>query len=164
MESSFPNPSSRRSDRSQVGILLISGAVIYLLYKVFVGGMPPDGGARMDWKPYSSEALEQARLEAKPVMIDFYADWCGPCHLLDRAVFSQPEVADASRAWVCLRVDATHQNDPSVRPLLEAYFIQAFPSVLFFGKDGQERRILRLMGVESKERFLGRMRAVTGEE
>ena len=57
-------------------------------------------------KPFA-ELLKKARAENKPLMIDMYAVWCGPCKLMDRTTFSDPAVGDwAKRNVIPVKIDA----------------------------------------------------------
>jgi len=109
----------------------------------------PDSGAtsggRIDWRPYSEEALEQARTDGRPVVIDFFADWCVACKELDRVSFSDMRVAGASRGFVMLRADMTETNTLKASALTYRYKIFGFPTIVFLGPDGQEREELRIM-------------------
>jgi thiol:disulfide interchange protein len=44
------------------------------------------------WKPYSKQAIKDSVAQHKPIVIDFFADWCPNCHDLDEQVFSLPEI------------------------------------------------------------------------
>jgi thiol:disulfide interchange protein DsbD len=121
---------------------------------------PPRPEAEMDWEPFSQEAVERAALEKKPVIIDFYADWCPPCRELDSRVFTREKVVEALEPFVKLRADFTDQNSPVNAAISQQYSVVALPTVVFIGSDGDERRSLRLMGYEPPSKFLGRLRAV----
>jgi len=122
--------------------------------------VPPKPETEMPWEPYSVAALERAAARGQPVMIDFYADWCGPCHDLDRRVFGREEVVRAAGRFVKLRADLTDQDSRESALILERHGIIAFPTVVFIGSDGKEQTSLRLLGLETSVRFLARLRAV----
>jgi len=65
--------------------------------------------------------------------VDFFATWCKPCQLLDEEVFSRSEVADASRDYVCVKVDGDKYPD-----LREKLDVTGYPTVLFLSPDQTE--------------------------
>jgi len=122
--------------------------------------LPPRAGAEMEWEPYSLAALEKAAADGRPVMIDFFAEWCGPCHDLDRRVFGNKEVVQAAERFVRVRADLTDQTSTANAVIAERHGVMAFPTVVLIGSDGQERRSMRLVGVEPAGKFLARLRAI----
>jgi thiol:disulfide interchange protein DsbD len=90
-------------------------------------------------------ALREARLEGRPVMLDFYADWCVSCKELERDTFADAQVQAALSDAVLLRTDVT-RNDTADQALLERFGLFGPPAVLFFGADGVERSQFRVVG------------------
>jgi thiol:disulfide interchange protein DsbD len=80
-----------------------------------------------------------AQAEGKPVMLDFYADWCTSCKEMERHTFSDPAVASALQGFVLLQADVT-ANDESDRELLNHFEIQGPPLIVFYRSDGEELR------------------------
>ena len=94
----------------------------------------------------------------RPVMLDFYADWCASCKELERETFTDPKVRAALAGMVALRADVT-ANDDADQALLKRFGIVGPPALLFFGPDGQERREYRIVGFLDAERFDAQLRS-----
>ncbi|HEY3175503.1 MAG TPA: cytochrome c biogenesis protein CcdA [Candidatus Polarisedimenticolia bacterium] len=122
--------------------------------------MPSSADAGMQWEPYGDEALGSAIASARPVIIDFTADWCLPCKELDHQTFANPEVVSASARFVRLKVDITGVSSDQVQALLKKYEVLGAPTLLFIGSDGLEHRELRLTGFEDAAGFLERMKQI----
>lgn len=99
------------------------------------------------------EATLQASLEGKPVMLDFYADWCVVCQELEEYTFTDPAVHQALEDFVLLKADVT-ANDEADRALLERYELFGPPAMLFFNADAEELRRYRLIGFIEAEAFV----------
>jgi thiol:disulfide interchange protein DsbD len=99
-----------------------------------------------------NQALAQASSENKPVMLDFYADWCVACHEMDDTTFSDHQVIAALKNIVILRANVT-DNDFENRALMQKYQVIAPPTILFFYK-GQELKDQRVIGKATPEEFL----------
>lgn len=89
--------------------------------------------------------LAVAQMQAKPVMLDFYADWCVSCKEMEKLTFADPGVRQALAGMVLLQADVT-ANDAQDQALLKHFGIFGPPSIIFFGADGAERRTRRLVG------------------
>lgn len=107
------------------------------------------GVAFSEGRPFA-EALKRARSEKKPLMVDTYAVWCGPCKQLDRMTFADPSVgAWAKKSVVAVKVDAEKGEG---RRLAQRYAVRAFPTILFLSPDGNE--LDRIQGVFGPEDFV----------
>jgi thiol:disulfide interchange protein DsbD len=104
--------------------------------------------------------LDRAGRSARPVMLDFYADWCIECVRMEAATFPDPDVHAALREVVLLQADVT-RNDEQDRELLQRFGIYGPPAILFFGVDGKEKVPYRLFGFVSAEKFSAHVRAAT---
>lgn len=86
-----------------------------------------------------------AASRGRPVLLEFYADWCPSCIVWKEQVFSRPEIQAALAPVVLLQVDATDMT-PATQALLEQHGLAGLPALLVFGRDGRERPALRLLG------------------
>ncbi len=102
-------------------------------------------------------ALAAASAAGKPVLFDFYADWCVECKRMDKYVFTDAAVRTALESFILLKVDVTDQTDDDVA-LQQRFGIIGPPATLMFSCSGQERRELRLVGYEDADAFVGRLR------
>ena len=102
--------------------------------------------------------LAAARTAGKPVLFDFYADWCVSCKEMEKYTFTKPEVRAALAGFVLLKADVT-ANDAVDQALMQRFGIIGPPGTLFF-VDGRELRGLRLVGFESADKFVERARRV----
>ncbi len=139
-------------------IRIASGVILLVIGVVFA--IPSRKGAELDWKKFDAKAIEAATSSGKPVMIDFYADWCMPCRELDEKTFSHPEVARASERFVRLKADLTRPEDPATRELSKRYGILGVPTIVLIDSSGNEQKAQRLVGFEPPEKFLERLQSV----
>lgn len=106
--------------------------------------------------------LEQARANGQPVVVDFYADWCVSCKVMEKTVFGDPQVIQAMDGVRRLRPDVT-ANNAQDRALQAHFQVPGPPTLMFFDADGQERRDLRVVGEIGADTFLDRLAAITGD-
>ena len=110
----------------------------------------------MTWQPYSQAALDQAAKDRRPVIVDFWAEWCAACHELEENTFTDPRVRAMAGSFTLLKFDATKET-PELKALKKKYNIQGLPTVLFFNPNGVWIDALTLMQFESADKFLQRM-------
>jgi thioredoxin:protein disulfide reductase len=92
------------------------------------------------------------RTAARPVMLDFYADWCVSCKEMEAFTFSDPMIQARLRGAVLLKVDVT-QNNAADRALLKRFGLFGPPGTLFFDAQGGEVKVARVLGYQDSARF-----------
>ena len=98
------------------------------------------------------QQLAAASAAGRPVMLDFYADWCVSCKEMERYTFTDPGVqAEFARALL-LQADVT-ANDDADQALLKHFGILGPPTIVFFGADGRERSEYRIVGFKPADEF-----------
>jgi len=90
---------------------------------------------------------------AKPVMLDFYADWCVSCKEMEAFTFSDPRVKAELDKMLLLQVDVTGNTDEH-KALLKRFSLFGPPGIIFFDAQGREILGLRVIGYQNAERFL----------
>jgi len=96
--------------------------------------------------------VAEAAAAGRPVLLDFYADWCVSCKEMERYTFPEPAVRAALGEAVWLQADVT-ANDEQDQALLKRFGIYGPPTIAFFGADGQERSRYRVVGFMKADEF-----------
>ncbi|NNA13826.1 protein-disulfide reductase DsbD [Pseudomonas lundensis] len=102
--------------------------------------------------------LAAARAQGQWVMLDYYADWCVSCKVMEKKVFGQPHVMQALNGVRLLRLDVTDDTVAS-RDLLSRYQVPGPPTFIWIGPNGIERRAQRITGEVNAETFLNNWQA-----
>lgn len=92
------------------------------------------------------------RTADRPVLLDFYADWCAACKEMERDTFSAPPIAAQMARMQLLRIDVTDYND-SHKALLQRFGFVGPPGIVFFSADGKQRKDLRVAGFMPADKF-----------
>ncbi|MGE5126101.1 MAG: thioredoxin family protein [Betaproteobacteria bacterium] len=115
------------------------------------------GGARtpalapssVKWERNFEEASRKARKAAKPVIVDFWADWCGWCERLDRTTYADPFVARKAQDFVAVKVNTEgSRRDVDVAT---KYEVNTLPTILFLSPEG--RQLMRVNGYQGPGQF-----------
>ncbi|MBK9294547.1 MAG: thioredoxin family protein [Oligoflexia bacterium] len=139
------------------GVILIGMSVYYL--KPFLPWFHSEKAMQLNmansvqWQLYSEELIQMAALDKKPVMIDFWAQWCAACHELDKKTYTNGEVISQSESFVRLKFDATHST-PEVERVFEKYQVVGLPTVIFINRDGKVVKEATITGFVKPEQFI----------
>ena len=131
-----------------LGALAVIGSV------ALVVGLQREG---IRFQPYDEAAVNAALAGGRPVMIDFSADWCIPCHKLEHETFTDRRVIARSRDFAIFKADLTRYDSPWSQGLRRRFGVSGVPEILFFRPDGAEVREARVVGPLPAEPFLERM-------
>jgi thiol:disulfide interchange protein DsbD len=146
-------------DKTQAGfrafawIKPITGAV-GIIAGVWMIGAWMAAGPGVQWQPYSDKTISEAKASQKPVIIDFYANWCTPCRELEKVTFHNSEVVKAANAFVMIKADLTRSGNPVYERLLKHYAIKGVPTIVFIDSQGKERTDLRLVDFMPPDQFV----------
>jgi thiol:disulfide interchange protein DsbD len=118
--------------------------------------------AALPWVRVASLGELQEKLGApgKPVMLDFYADWCVSCKEMEAFTFSDPRVRAQLDAMLLLQADVT-EHSAADRALLKRFSLFGPPGIIFFDAQGREIKGLRVVGYQNAERFLRTLELAT---
>jgi thiol:disulfide interchange protein DsbD len=150
------------------GSLLMIGAAggsddLFQPLQVYRGSTTASSGAPVGHEAFTTikdpqalqRELDAAQAQGQWVLLDYYADWCTSCKVMEKQVFGKAKVMDALSDVRLLRLDVTADNAAS-RELLGRYKVPGPPSFLWIGTDGEERRSQRITGEVDVGTFLQR--------
>lgn len=108
------------------------------------------------WEYSVEETFKKAKASARPVFIDFYADWCGYCQKMDRESYMDPQVIGLSRRFVCARLNVDEHED-----LARYLQVEGLPTLLF--ANPKTGTIKRVEGYVSARELAALMTQYSGE-
>jgi thiol:disulfide interchange protein DsbD len=143
-------------------LLLVYGALI--LVGVSAGSTNPLQPLRSLQAATPPEAVQQAqslkqikelivRARGKPIMLDFYADWCASCKVMEATTLSDPKVKEALSHFELIKIDVT-ANSARDQKILDYFHVIAPPTYIFFNAEGEQQNQLALVGEVSVAEFL----------
>jgi thioredoxin-like negative regulator of GroEL len=101
------------------------------------------------WEHRFDEAVKKARAAKKPIMIDFWADWCTWCHRLDATTYVDPVVVKLSEDFIALKLDT--EGGKKNQEIALHYNVATLPTITFITPGG--RQILTLKGFQGPGQF-----------
>ena len=116
-------------------------------------GTSPNAGlkfARVHSLQELDRVLADARGQGKPVMLDFYADWCVSCKEMEKFTFTEPKVRAELAHAVLIQADVTANSDDD-KGLLKRFGLFGPPGIIFFGLDSSQTG--RVIGFQKAEQF-----------
>ena len=123
-----------------LGLLLLSGCDR--------GGSGVSGTRQnIAWVENFNAALERAKTENKPVMVDFFATWCGPCRQMESQTYTDASVASELTNWISAKIDVDKNQEVAQR-----FGIQAIPTTVLLEPSGKE--IARESGYLGPQQFV----------
>ncbi|MCA9729796.1 MAG: thioredoxin fold domain-containing protein, partial [Candidatus Eisenbacteria bacterium] len=111
----------------------------------------------LEWVMDDVEGHSLAGAEGRPVVMDFYADWCAACKELDHKTWVDDRVRTEADRFVAIKMDFTKQTDET-RQKMESYEVKGLPTVIFYDSSGEE--VDRFFGFRDADNVLALMQGV----
>ncbi len=131
-------------------VLLVASALGPALFAGCSKGSSASPSDEIAWVYRLDEGLKMAAEQGKPVMVDFYTDWCGWCKKLDEDTYSNARVKAKALRFVAVKVDADRDEASRRR-----YGVEGFPTIVFL--DAQGKEVHRVPGFAPPGAFLKEM-------
>ena len=109
----------------------------------------PATSAGIKWERSFEEALKKAKATRKPILVDFWAEWCGWCHRLDKTTYVDPVVVRKADEFVAVKVNT--EGSRKETEIAIRYDVQSLPTILFLSPEGHP--VHRLNGFQGPGQF-----------
>jgi len=159
-------PAPPPDSQSRLPAVLLWAVIAAAVFRIVTGvrDRPPLEGGLVHWRPREAAAAA-ARASGRPILYDFTAAWCGPCHLLDREWNDRRVAEKLDAAFVPVRIVDREREDgrnaPDVGALLRRYEVAAFPTLVAASADGTP--LGKLEGYAGRERLMRFLEQVGGK-
>jgi thiol:disulfide interchange protein DsbD len=141
-----------------LGVALLVGGIVLGIGSASARHDAETRARTFAWLHSYDEAIAAARREARPLVIDFWADWCVACKELDKLVWPDPEVKAQVSRFVAVKVDGSSDAGAA---LAERFGVVGMPTVIFIDARGRELPD-RVVGMVPAEEMVARLRGVEG--
>jgi thiol:disulfide interchange protein DsbD len=141
---------SARGSRAFVILQRIAGTIAVVLGLFFLLTVRES----VVWEKYRAGILQEAQAGGQPVILDFYADWCIPCHELDQFTYTDARVIKLLSPFRRIKVDTTDGNTEEIKEAILRFDVFGVPTVLFLDGQGVEVPELRMNGFVPPGEFI----------
>ena len=152
-----------QADSRRFGTIKKVAGILLIVAALLMGSGIRHVREGISWQPYKEDLLIQTRNEGKPVMIDFYAEWCIPCREMDKSTFKGSSVQELANHLVAIRVDLTRKS-PIHEKLVKRFEIRGVPTIVFLTREGEEARDLRIESYVGPDALADKIRRLLKEE
>jgi thiol:disulfide interchange protein len=147
-----------RTKQRALPIWLLIVAALLIVARIVSSRYPVKAHVDLDLVHWTgiSQARGTALRSHRPILYEFSAEWCGPCHALERDVFMDPSLAaKINNRYIAVKVVDTQReqgrNGPEVQSLMDRYGVNAFPTIVIAAADGSVRN--RVVGYPGRDQF-----------
>jgi thioredoxin-like negative regulator of GroEL len=116
---------------------------------LLVAASPGPTSRGLPWEKDHDSAIKKAKVAGKPVMIDFWAEWCGWCHRLDKTTYLDPVVVRKAEDFVAVKINT--EGSRREAEVAGRYDVQSLPTIVFLSPEG--RQMHRLNGFQGPGQF-----------
>lgn len=110
------------------------------------------------WIKDYEEGIKLAQLEKKPVIIDFYANWCAACKEIKKKTIPNKDIQEEAKRFIMIMIDATNP-DERISELEKRFKVTGLPAIIFLDSGQKELMELRINGFVDSKEFLRRMKS-----
>jgi len=149
-----------------VGAAMGNGRLLHPLAGMQFSGVAENQNSSLEFEKFTSlddlrQQLNAAKLAERPVMVDFFAEWCVACYEFEDFTFSDPAVGRllAEKNVLLLQADVTANSDKDLE-LMQHFNILGLPSIMFYDVKGTELTTMRATGFEDAQTFLRRLNKI----
>jgi len=139
---------------------IIGIAVIVIATYLLVSRSSGVASEAINWqRPTTETQFDKLVQTGRPVLIDFYADWCIPCREMDQFTFTDRRVIEKVKLFTPIKIDLTTGTSALEQALQSRYAVKGVPTYIFLNRSGTEYANLRLTGLEWADAFVKRLDA-----
>ncbi|MFN7453685.1 MAG: protein-disulfide reductase DsbD [Pseudobdellovibrionaceae bacterium] len=145
-----------------LGSAYIVSAAFDLRTKLNSTSLPVAEKKSVNAQVLNEESYQLALQSGKPLVIDFWAEWCAACYELENKTFPDPRVQERMKSFTFLKFDAT-KGSPELDTYKKKYGIVGLPTLIFYDSQGKQILQETLTEFEPPEKFLERLSRVQSQ-